>query len=142
MFHLPYTDPMLILRDFTIANAKNDIKELDDALTLHQDMQDSLNGSLTFMPVLADIIEEWQTEELDNELITVYHLLRKAEYFLNTSITASDGLKVYQFLRWLHPVLSGTTMDCSGVTPLYDLIDSSYTPFAISYIKNVVLGDN
>lgn len=142
MFHIPLTNPMLILSDFALANAKADIKELDDAVSLHQDMQDNLNGSLTFMPVLADIVQEWQTEELDNELITFYNLLRKVEYKLNTYITASDGLKVYMFIRGLHPVLSGTQMDVSGVTLLFDLIDSSYLPFAVSYFQNVVQQDH
>lgn len=143
MFHLPYTDPMLILRDFAVANAKEDIKHLDDALTMHQDMQDNLNSHLAAMPVLLDVIEEAQTsEEMPRSGSPFHQCLWEAKLQVMGDITRSDKYKVYDFIRTLHLVLSGTPMDNSGDTQMDDIIDPAYIPFMVSYIRQVILGNN
>lgn len=144
MFHLPYTNPMLILSDFALANAKSDIKELDDAVTMHQDMQDNLCSFLGSMPVLADIIEEWQTSsyfEQDNEgdLLTLYQMLRIVETRMHESINLNDAMDISEFMVQLHQTLSGCEPKREvELSWTHDLYDSSYLPFLESYVKNVL----
>lgn len=143
MFHLPYTDPMLILRDFAVANAKEDIKHLDDALTMHQDMQDNLSSNLVAMPVLLDFIEEAQTsEEMFRGCSPFHQCLWEAKLQVRGNLNRSEEYKVYDFIRTLHLVLSGTPMDTSGDTQMDDIIDTAYIPFMVSYIRQVILGNN
>lgn len=143
MLYIPLSEALEKLASIAVIKGETVDNNADEELELYQQQQDNLNSFLGSMPILSDIIEEWQVSdyynvygEPDTDLLSFHQMLVIAENKLGIKVSLDAYIQCYQFMTKLHQTLSGKLPEQpSKVSRMHDVYDSSYVPFLVSFIR-------
>lgn len=114
--------------------------DTEDLLEVYIDQQENLNENLAAMPLLLDLLEEFAEAKPKSKMMTFYHLhILACE---RCDVIQDSGELASEHLRALHLAFSGyypenNEDDVPYHYHNYDMYDSSYLPFLISYLSSM-----